>query len=247
MALKLMGSSVAIILIVCVYEIILLNDDILINLDSKKDTAFLNKIRKLSGICSQEERLKHIQEVCKRSPDILDFSNRYHLFNRDRNLAFCKIPKNGGTTWYKIMAISTDKGRKMTKAFRPFDSDDLKARDLIQNTKLNGFPNYHRIKKFVILRHPLARFLSAHNEKLFRNLTQPVKGDEKIRLEQRKAIAKILKKDRSFPYTVPVEDFVDIVTKENVSDELRDDIHWRRQHQICNLCSERCVAIFKEL
>ena len=63
--------------------------------------------RDVTAICSQEERKQHILETCRKYR-VKAASSRRFLLNPDRNVAFCVIPKNGCTTWKRLMAMSTN-------------------------------------------------------------------------------------------------------------------------------------------
>ena len=193
------------------------------------------------GVCTQEERQKHIDRVCQKYQSFLksEKPNEY-ILNPDRKVAYCIIPKNGCTTWSRLLAISTNKGRNMTRHFSPHKAENLQLRGLESHVRIKGVNKYKNSTKFVILRHPLTRFLSAFNEKMHRNYRQPLHSSDHHWMEQRQRIAKYFrKKNVRFPYTVFLKEFVAFVTDKRNRLNLKDDLHWRRQHAICDLCSER--------
>ena len=198
--------------------------------------------RHVTAICSQEERKQHILETCRKYQDrVKAASSSRFLLNPDRNVAFCVIPKNGCTTWKRLMAMSTNIGRNMTKSFYPHKKEILESRGLKDGVAIQGNSEYNNTKTFVILRHPMSRFLSAHYDKMFRNIEPPFTWADNFWIKQRKEIAKILRidQDTKLPPSVSLNDFVSFVTNQNISHLMSNNEHWTRQNELCNLCAER--------
>ena len=112
--------------------------------------------------CTQEERRAHIQKVCSKYTELQEKGPANIFYDPERNLAYCVIPKNGCTTWKKVFARSTTAGKNMSTDFDPHSTFALEKRGIIQDHTLNA----NSTKNFVIFRHPMSRFLSAHYEKM---------------------------------------------------------------------------------
>ena len=98
-------------------------------------------------------------------------------------------------------------------------------------------------KTFVILRHPLARFLSAYSDKMSLEYADKFNQTEwyKLWTARRKHVLKYFGKFENArkPYSVGLKDFISFVTRNEGRDSLAENEHWKLQEDICGLCSNR--------
>ena len=121
-------------------------------------------------VCTQQERKNHIKKVCEKYQDFQKKGTQNFLFVPEKNVVYCYIPKNGCSTWKSILTLSTKAGRNRTQDF-----DQHLVAELRKSGVIPGY-NVHRAANtkenpptsFVIFRHPMTRFLSAHFEKMWR-------------------------------------------------------------------------------
>lgn len=197
--------------------------------------------------CTQDERKYHFKKMCEKYRKNLRKKSTQFMVNTDRNVAYCAIPKNSCSTWNKLLAITTNIGKNLTWDFSSHDHHELKRRH-VKAMHQSQFKNKNKTIKFLIFRHPLARFLSAHYEKLVRPYSESFAKSNKAiaaKIELRRGILRRLGKiqNSNFPHPVSLTDFVDYVT--NYKHGSVENVQWKLQASFCNFCDERynCVHI----
>ena len=121
-------------------------------------------------VCTQQERQNHIRKVCEKYQDFQEKGSQNFLFVPEKNVEYCYIPKNGCSTWKSILTLSTEAGRNRTQDFDQHVVAELRKRGVIPRYNIHRAENTkdNAPKSFVIFRHPMTRFLSAHFDKMWR-------------------------------------------------------------------------------
>ena len=140
------------------------------------------------------------------------------------------------------MAISTNSGRKMSHNFSSHDNRQLRKRHIQIKIPEKQFINRNKTVKFLVFRHPLSRFTSAHYEKLVTPYSYSFAQSNyfiRAKINLRKRILNRLGKlkNSTFPYVVEFSDFVEFVTK--FKGGKVNDPHWRLQTRFGNFRTER--------
>ena len=130
------------------------------------DKNFSKHLEKGTRACTQDERKRYFQEICGKYRNSLRKNPSQFFVNSDRKVAFCSIPKNSCSTWKKLLAISSDVGKNMTHQFSSHSDSELQKRNISTMIYEHQFEKPRETIKFLVFRHPLSRFLSAHYETL---------------------------------------------------------------------------------
>ncbi|XP_071944870.1 carbohydrate sulfotransferase 11-like, partial [Antedon mediterranea] len=132
------------------------------------------------------------------------------LVNEKHKLVFCQTPKVGSTSWCRIML---NRFAMRERNMYPFPLS--KQKDILAN-----------YTKFMFVRHPFTRLLSAFNGKM-------KKKDGKYQRGIEKYVNKIkdhYKWDRNATEDVEFVDFINMVVS-NV-----DNVHWSEMYKVCGSC-----------
>lgn len=188
----------------------------------------------------QEERLQRIKDVCnkhglsrKLRPELL----HNILVDEARRLMFCYIPKVACSNWKGTLIYTTEKFKSHHK---PGDTIAVHApRSLTKYgiKRLSSYPSY-KVKtmikdyfKFMFVRHPLKRVVSAFRDK-FSDHPQSDVGY--------KAGPRILKKYGGGPFyngsQIPFEMFLQFIIDE-VKDDRHLNPHWKQFTNTCLPCN----------
>ena len=133
----------------------------------------------------------------------------------------------------------------MKKSFDPHGFTNMNSRNVKVKYKMldsSGNKTVNNTKTFVILRHPMSRFLSAHFEKFLRfEIDKALFPD--FFIQARKKILQSVNKllNSTFPYSVSLQDFAAYITEHKPEEnfELIENIHWRTQDDLCSFCTEK--------
>ena len=88
------------------------------------------------------------------------------IVDHDRKLAYCYIPKTGVTTWKMIMANNTLNGRRIPTGKDPKAWIHSRV-EQFGLSKERYSPSLENYTKFMVVRHPFDRLLSAYYDKAF--------------------------------------------------------------------------------
>ena len=204
-------------------------------------------------ICSQYERKNFIRNAMCENTTTNNNNTRHFTVRRkdviffvddEHKVAYCNIPKIGSSTWKMILMTSTQLGRRLPKPRGAHDTSELTKRNIRQTTDQSSIANY---TKFMIVRHPMDRFLSAYYDKMVqqlhrddphykytktvRNYVLSVTGGVRSRSSG---------KASSAPPRLPVvglNDFAKFVVGSVGLSKYRNERHWRKFAQRCDPCS----------
>ena len=206
----------------------------------------------------QKERLKLIKKVCHKYAD--NFTIR---FNRDsfkhilvddtRKVLYCEIPKTACTNWKRLLAFMTGKpnvtspmhimarsvhNKKRMARYGLVYMNSYKPKEILYRLE-----NYY---KFLMVRNPLERILSAYNDKF----KQTNRWTEYF---QRKYGSMIVDRYRKHPNIsslalgndVSFDEFVKYLIDPVTISENKLNAHWEHFHKMCHPCHINYNAVGK--
>ena len=206
--------------IIVLYFVYLTSDKgfkLLINSKSDSDAILRAELSRFDEdhplpICSQQERKEHFRKVCKKYNTSEVQHVWRHLIDIEHKVSYCFIPKAGSSTWKKLIASSTRRGRKLTRNFSAHRILDLRRRRVFLTFKKPRY--YEKYAKFFIMRHPMTRLISAFQDKIARELS-PTDFHLEFLTKERKYIYETIHKhrrlDQSKNFKVSFSDFIKFV------------------------------------
>ena len=183
----------------------------------------------------------HIAKVCEEKSKFSEAEAEYFNVPEFR-LIYCDIPKAASTTWKYILSESTKASKNLTQfPYFPHDTEELQKRGVIKTSEVTK--EIKNFTKFVAVRHPVARVLSAYSDFFAKDLRptshHTLHGSYrlKIRRDLRKSLGHNV---LNINEAVKIEDFVHYVVKER-QNENRMNRHWETQSSLCDPCHNRYV------
>ncbi|XP_045125793.1 carbohydrate sulfotransferase 11-like isoform X3 [Portunus trituberculatus] len=184
--------------------------------------------------------LQQVRETCAtmRFPNTLaNTAIRHMVYDDKRKVIYCFIPKVASTSWKRVFLLLTQEPkRNVSKMSRqavhgslPFLSSDMNKEE-----KLRTY------KKFMVVRHPFERILSAYRDKLedweLADGAFPRKVKKRIERDNPNK-----KPDDNITFT----EFIRFISEPGkVVPEQRDE-HWLPMHELCHPCSVQYDFISK--
>ena len=174
--------------------------------------------------CSSLNRWSYIQDQCKRIANVtavFPSTKRKPMLIADdeRQVAFCIVPKIASSTLINAMALTTKKGLSGVKGSKR-NWKTLEANYGLRAVPTLNIGNVSAYVKFLVLRHPFDRLLSAYYNKI-----ADMGNKKKWNLKRRN-----MKKDfKTDPISFP--EFAEAVLGGGHS-----DIHWNPYAHRCNVC-----------
>jgi len=189
----------------------------------------------------QAGRRQRVKEVCsylmlEHNTSTLPYPALDHIIVDDHHrLIYCYVPKVACTNWKRIMLILTNQSLQSPldipandshrqKVFRTLDTYTPEEVDL----KLRSY------LKFLFVRHPFERVLSAYRNKFQQNYStyfQQRFGRQIIKRFRTNPSAESLEKGND----VTFKEFVQYLTNEETQKETLNE-HWRSVFQLCHPC-----------
>ena len=197
-----------------------------------------NKSAPFTRVCSQRQRKDFIRSrMCGGGGDdktkkTTSSRRRRKVFfrvNDERRVAYCNINKISSTTWIKILKTSTT-----TK------SESNKRRNSIRVTSnLTSIQNY---TKFMIVRHPMDRFLSAYYDAMFQIFREGSVHEFRRIISTRKYVLNVtggvsLSGNASSIPVVGLRDFTKFVLGIVGQPRHLNNWHWKNYARLCDPCS----------
>ncbi len=214
-----------------------------ITVDQDQTMDQINATPTLEDVVLREQvlRLETMRNVCKtlKSTDHIDRDTYSHLVvDDDRQILYCRIFKVSSTTLRKALVNSS--GRVEPHIAAKLNVNNMKKMakygffDINTFTWENVMYRVQKYFKFIFVRHPLKRLVSAFRDK-FRD-THP----HNIRTYQKGYGTKIIKRYRKHPsrnslrkgHDVTFEEFLRFV----IDTKLHQDGHWRTYASNCHPC-----------
>ena len=184
---------------------------------------------------SSEQRLKSLRQVCRNSRKSWDSLSvtekqilaKHILVNDEHKFLYCSVPKVACSNWKRVMmvldgeATDTNSIRRVNHLSFTFLGD---LPPLAVKRKLNEY------YKFMFVREPLVRILSAYKDKFLLNNTSFHKSyGRKIVKHVRKNAAANYKGD-----DVSLQEFLQYVAESHVEDM---NEHWMPFYELCQPCA----------
>ena len=187
-----------------------------------------SKRKQSKRICTQDERKAYIDTICKSLK--LNITSRIQFVVDDRHrLAYCYIPKAASSTFKRLLMLSQGTGLKGAKSSHK--REVLESFGLRFTNDLNTIQNY---TKFMIVRNPYSRFVSAYENKM---ATDVDKSD--IFQYYRTKLRSIYESGRNATDYEPIvllKTFVKFMLTSRSAKRLRRNEHWMPYTYLCNPC-----------
>lgn len=176
------------------------------------------------NICSRQQRLNYIREKCRSLQPEIGRIRGAMITDSKRKLFYCPISKAGCTTWKYLMKKANS---QLNVNLTEVNLTEIYSRTTFHGSQwLRKYPKYENYTKFVVIRHPLERILSAYfNSKRPRR----AKGEFGPTI---KLFKKLLDYRKEETLSLPL--FIEAITKTCLP--LYTNQHWRPYMQACNFC-----------
>ena len=184
---------------------------------------------------SSEQRLKSLKHVCgntRKSWDSLSVTEKqilakHILVNDEHKFLYCSVPKVACSNWKRVMMVLDGEAT---------DSNAIRKVNHMSFTFLGDFPplaakrKLQEYYKFMFVREPLVRLLSAYKDKFLLNNTSFFKSyGRKIVKKVRKNAAANSKGD-----DISLKEFLEYVAESRVEDM---NEHWMPFYELCQPCA----------
>ncbi|ELT88853.1 hypothetical protein CAPTEDRAFT_190665 [Capitella teleta] len=118
--------------------------------------------------CSAEERANYLEELCGEPdyPDEVTIPPLNHFYADEKHrIVICALPKTGITSWKGfLMKLATG----LDKHLGPSHNEENLMKHGVTTVKEGRFPDkYRSYYKFIEVRHPFTRLISAYKDKVF--------------------------------------------------------------------------------
>ena len=184
---------------------------------------------------SSEQRLKSLRHVCgntRKSWDSLSVTEKqilakHILVNDEHKFLYCSVPKVACSNWKRVMMVLDGEAT---------DSNAIRKVNHMSFTFLGDFPplaakrKLQEYYKFMFVREPLVRLLSAYKDKFLLNNTSFFKS------HGRKIVKKVRKNAAANPKgdDVSLKEFLQYVAESRVEDM---NEHWMPFYELCQPCA----------
>ncbi|XP_071958364.1 carbohydrate sulfotransferase 11-like [Antedon mediterranea] len=184
-----------------------------------------------------ELRANHTMQMCKKyEADIPKMTHLPHLLVDEKyKLVYCQIPKAASTTWSRVFLY--------LKGYVDYPHALALSRRSVNTAWKSKIPQLHKYSpekqkeiletytKFMFVRHPFSRLLSAFNDKLKASKNKTTAMQNQV---GKRIIHKFrLKSNISETYDIRFEEFFEFVISEM---RATDNAHWRAAHRLCFPC-----------
>ncbi|XP_060622183.1 carbohydrate sulfotransferase 13 [Anolis sagrei] len=182
----------------------------------------------LSSMCSRYTRKRRLL-----TPDDL----RHLVVDDTHGLLYCYVPKVACTNWKRVMMVLTGQGKYQ-------DPLEIPANEAHVSSNLHTLSEYsiseinYRLRnylKFIFVREPLERLVSAYRNKFTRNYNTAFHkryGTKIIRRHRRDPTDEALERG----HDVHFEEFVYYLLDPRTQHEEPFNEHWERVHSLCHPC-----------
>ena len=184
---------------------------------------------------SSEQRLKSVKQVCgdtRKSWDSLSVTEkqilaRHILVNDEHRFLFCSVPKAACSNWKRVMMVLDGEATDTNAIHKVNHMGFTFLGDLPPLAAKRKLREYY---KFMFVREPLVRLLSAYKDKFVLNNTSFHKSyGRKIVRRLRKNAAANSKGD-----DVTLKEFLQFVTESRAEDM---NEHWMPFYELCQPCA----------
>ncbi|KAK8394430.1 hypothetical protein O3P69_006548 [Scylla paramamosain] len=177
---------------------------------------------------------QHVRNVCKtmRFPDTgVKKTTGYMLYDDGRKVIYCFIPKVASTSWKRLLIKITEMPTINVSTISKYDAHrtlPLLAFDKDKEEKLRTY------KKFMVVRHPFERILSAYKDKL--------EDWEPADSVFHKMVGKKIQKLRDNPNkkegdNITFTEYIRFISQPGRGTLEQRNEHWLPMHEICHPCA----------
>ncbi|XP_078370233.1 carbohydrate sulfotransferase 14-like [Oculina patagonica] len=185
---------------------------------------------------SSEQRLKAVKQACgdtRKSWDSLSTTEKqilakHILVNDEHKFLFCSVPKVACSNWKRVMMVLDGKANDSNDILHVNHKNFTFLADLPPLDAKRKLQEYY---KFMFVREPLARLLSAYKDKFFLNYSHNFHrryGTKIVTLLRENAEANSTGED------VSLKEFLQYVTESRVEDM---NEHWMPFYELCQPCA----------
>lgn len=218
-------------------------DKVLVN---SKDDSFNNNFpwkNSNSSYSVYEKRRKNLQRVCDKFFDLKRFQkmkkvNLNHLLVDEKHkILYCYVPKVACTNWKRIFLILTGKAKNISEVLN-LPASQVHAKNLFKSLQNYSVSEVLKVTKnytkFIFVRHPFERLLSAYRNKL----EQHYDSSKYFQARFGKYIIKNFRKNPTNVSLAKGDDvtFVEFVNYIVSSDPSFYNEHWQRVTDLCHPC-----------
>ncbi|KAK7080695.1 Sulfotransferase [Halocaridina rubra] len=201
-----------------------------------------NKTATLTSSSRSAKIKSHLRRVCSAmniSIPITDYQLINVLVDDTRRVLYCSVPKVASTSWKRIWSRLT--GEKMESINEPFFRRELHRR-LYFHTLYGPKFSYDRwnmlatYKKFIFVRHPLERIVSAYIDKALMPSDDIFNFPNYFRGKYFDKFGIRLSNETDVSFS----DFMKFILSDDVEKPgglVLHDAHWMSVHKICNPCA----------
>ena len=182
--------------------------------------------------CSQEDRQRHLASVCKKlSPKMAHEAQRLkYLRSKEHGVLYCSNHKSASSTWRKVMAMSTSRGRHQTSNFNPHNEKELKLRDIEQLAYDPQLAARDKYFSFFVSRHPVERMLSFFRTLIEQRIPKELLGTSEISYAE--SARQYLYERLPMSKDINMKHFIVLALRAN-------DRYWFPQYRLCNPCNHK--------
>jgi hypothetical protein len=184
--------------------------------------------------CSQTTRVEKIHKLCLKydvKENFDDVALDFLLTDDTHKVIYCPLPKAGCTTFKQLLVDSLGKSLNSNE-----DIHHERVMEYVGIKTLNKYSKEEidfRLKsyfKFMVVRHPFDRLISAFNNKL---RGHPINYGPHFHIVIREHFGKITERDSTGKILINVNQFLHLVAKE--PDRFKN-IHWQDSMSYCHPC-----------
>lgn len=192
-----------------------------------------NKVVRRSLMETRERRLKSLKLACQMHSKYVSSQRHFikgFVEDKRKHLSYCHVPKAASTFWLAVFGREVNLDRLNSIKTNDSSSGDFHRIMLTNSTSEPSDKSF----KFVFVRHPLSRLVSAYInkfvDKMDRKFLNPL-----LRYMKRKSKDPI---DTETVISFP--DFVDFVIDEWKRNAMsHGSLHWIPQFKLCGMCQNK--------
>lgn len=201
--------------------------------------------------CATCERISHIENWCKGRPTpnkLTSVTWRNLYLDHHHKLLFCEVPKAGASTMKRILIRASP-----LHSTQDSDPEWDAHKDLKKFNITHPTPYFNDLKKylngsyfkFILVRHPMSRLLSAYKDKFYDSVFLPKTSQYILRNYRNKSSGwDGFNPNKDYVRSNPVtwQEFTDFVAAEYPNGS---DRHWKTVQELCSPCLIHYDAILK--
>ncbi|XP_074652927.1 carbohydrate sulfotransferase 10-like [Tubulanus polymorphus] len=239
---KVVATAISVTLMLKILSLFKDTSDVAVKIEIPQDRTISPSVGDLRTIYQQ--RLAHVKAGCEKLPsDNSTDSHTYNSFTVDdvHKILYCEIPKVGTSIWRYTLLHTT--GKLLTTNLSVINNFAIKKKIYVRSLSLiRSLSSYSREEtakrlksyfKFMFVRHPFERLLSAYLDKVVKKHDRNYANLETIILQSARNDVK--PGDRA-----TFKEFAEFILRRS-----HDDIHWAIYNKLCRPCEVQYSFIGK--